>query len=82
MATSTPVNANSAANISPVGPPPAITTACSVMATTPADDYAARPEVELVRIAADHSFVVLKEPRRCPVLTYQTWGSMRSVEVA
>src|SRR4249919_2632648 len=28
MATSTPANANSPANISPVGPPPAITTAC------------------------------------------------------
>src|SRR5829696_3628922 len=32
MATSTPANANSPANISPVGPPPAITTACSVIA--------------------------------------------------
>src|SRR5918993_4812170 len=33
MATSTPANANSAASISPVGPPPAITTAGSVIAT-------------------------------------------------
>src|SRR5215213_5295062 len=33
MATSTPANANSPANISPVGPPPVITTACSVIAT-------------------------------------------------
>src|SRR5215216_4329098 len=33
MATSTFANANSPANISPVGPPPAITTACSVIAT-------------------------------------------------
>ena len=33
MATSTPANANSPANISPVGPPPAITTACSVIVT-------------------------------------------------
>ena len=33
MATSTPANASSPANISPVGPPPAITTACSVMPT-------------------------------------------------
>src|SRR5215212_1542655 len=32
MATSTFANANSAASISPVGPPPAITTACSVIA--------------------------------------------------
>src|SRR4029077_1093115 len=31
IATSTPANANSPANISPVGPPPAITTACSAM---------------------------------------------------
>ena len=33
MATSTPAYASSPANISPVGPPPAITTACSVIAT-------------------------------------------------
>src|SRR5437762_1114476 len=33
MATSIPANASSPANISPVGPPPAITTACSVIAT-------------------------------------------------
>src|SRR5918998_2344811 len=33
MATSTFANANSAASISPVGPPPATTTACSVIAT-------------------------------------------------
>src|SRR6266702_4236993 len=31
MATSTPANANSPPNISPVGPPPATTTACSAM---------------------------------------------------
>src|ERR1700693_2613749 len=31
MATSTPANANSPANISPVGPPPATTTACSAI---------------------------------------------------
>jgi len=33
MATSTSAKASSAANIRPVGPPPAITTACSVIAT-------------------------------------------------
>ena len=33
MATSTPASASSPASISPVGPPPAITTACSVIAT-------------------------------------------------
>ena len=33
MTTSIPANASSPANISPVGPPPAITTACSVIAT-------------------------------------------------
>src|SRR5262245_50920676 len=32
MATSTPANTNSPASIIPVGPPPAITTACSVIA--------------------------------------------------
>jgi hypothetical protein len=37
MATSTPANANPPANISPVGPPPAITTASSVIATLPPD---------------------------------------------
>ncbi len=35
MATSTPANANSPASINPVGPAPAITTACSVIATLP-----------------------------------------------
>ena len=35
MATSTPANANSPANISPVGPPPAITTASSVVPDIP-----------------------------------------------
>src|SRR5436190_177530 len=33
MTTSIPANASSPANISPVGPPPAITTACSVIST-------------------------------------------------
>src|SRR5687768_9234590 len=33
IATSTPANASSPANIRPVGPPPAITTACSVIGT-------------------------------------------------
>src|SRR4029453_8857937 len=33
MATSTPANANSPASISPVGPPPTMTTACLVIAT-------------------------------------------------
>src|SRR5262245_52828463 len=32
MATSTRANASSAANISPVGPPPTMTTSCSIMA--------------------------------------------------
>src|SRR5215475_14559608 len=38
MATSTPANANSPPNISPVGPPPAITTAWSVI-SPPANRY-------------------------------------------
>jgi hypothetical protein len=37
MATSTPASANSPASIIPVGPPPAITTACSVIAALPSD---------------------------------------------
>src|SRR6476619_7637606 len=43
MATSTPANANSPANISPVGPPPAITAAGSVIAGLAAD-----PDVSLL----------------------------------
>src|SRR5207245_573328 len=35
MAASTPANANSPANISPVGPPPATTTACSAIRHPP-----------------------------------------------
>src|SRR5215831_16747629 len=35
MATSTRANANSPANINPVGPPPATTTACSIIAALP-----------------------------------------------
>ena len=50
IATSTPANANSPASISPVGPPPAITTACSVMATLQSDTstttHAFRPPIE------------------------------------
>src|ERR687898_3324391 len=57
MATSTSANANSPASISPVGPPPAITTACSVIATLrPASHRASRtidgspePAVEIER---------------------------------
>src|SRR5882672_6777058 len=41
-ATSTPANANSPASISPVGPPPAITTACSVIDSPPAGATASR----------------------------------------
>src|SRR5690349_16640468 len=35
MATSMPANANSPANISPVGPPPTIITACSIIVLPP-----------------------------------------------
>src|SRR6266498_3270140 len=68
MATSTRANASSAANISPVGPPPAITTACFVMAMTVRHDpgLAASPrvwhrlEVERDGVALFFSF------RACP----------------
>ena len=43
IATSTPANASSPANISPVGPPPAITTACSVIATLRSASRRSRP---------------------------------------
>src|SRR4029453_7409418 len=49
MATSTPANANSPANISPVGPPPAITTPCSVIATLPPRSPAPTWETALAR---------------------------------
>jgi hypothetical protein len=43
MATSTPANVNSPANIVPVGPPPAITTACSIIATPRPSSRQSRP---------------------------------------
>src|SRR5437762_9091219 len=43
MATSMPANASSAASISPVRPPPAITTACSVIATLRSASRRSRP---------------------------------------
>src|SRR4051794_33585398 len=44
MATSTPASASSPASISPVGPPPAITTACSLMiALSSVAEIPARP---------------------------------------
>ena len=43
MATSTPANASSPASISPVGPPPAITTACWVIATRRPASHRSRP---------------------------------------
>ena len=56
MATSTPANANSPASISPVGPPPAITTACSVMATPQPDTstrtHAYRPPIRYANAMA------------------------------
>src|SRR6185503_14577835 len=52
MTTSTPANASSPANIRPVGPPPAITTACSVMATM--ITCRGRVTRELVNLVADH----------------------------
>ena len=45
MATSTPANANSPANISPVGPPPATTTACSAMRHPHPRRFWFRPEI-------------------------------------
>jgi hypothetical protein len=45
MATSIPANASSPASISPVGPPPAITTAWSVLAT-PVASAAREPLVD------------------------------------
>jgi hypothetical protein len=44
MATSTPAKASSPANISPVGPPPAIRTACFVLAIAFLDKKEARTQ--------------------------------------
>src|SRR5436853_1006675 len=52
MATSTPAKANSAANISPVGPPPAITTACPVNALRENSQSGARFEAGETAAAA------------------------------
>src|SRR6185437_1458783 len=49
MATSPPANANSPANISPVGPPPTITTACSVIATLRPAPRRSRPAHHIPR---------------------------------
>src|SRR5712691_9534519 len=48
-ATSTPATANSPANSSPVGPPPAITTACSVIATLRPAPRRSRPAHHIPR---------------------------------
>src|SRR6266852_3476688 len=45
MATSTPANASSPANISPVGPPPATTTACSAIRHLHPRRFWFRPEI-------------------------------------
>jgi hypothetical protein len=46
MATSTPANANSPASISPVGPPPAITTAWLVVLAAATNSAARDPYVD------------------------------------
>src|SRR3979490_1357284 len=45
MATSTPANANSPPNISPVGPPPATATACSAIGLRPPISPLSYPQV-------------------------------------
>jgi len=71
MATSTPANANSPANISPVGPPPAITTACSVIATlrpasrrSPPTHHIPRPLRAVRRRAHPHRRAECPQPHR------------------
>src|SRR6266536_1946832 len=63
IATSTPANANSPANISPVGPPPAITTACPVTATL---RPASRPRGPAARTPAPPRRVPATGPRVPP----------------
>src|SRR5258706_15595325 len=63
MATSTRANASSPASISPVGPPPAITTACVVMA----DGCAAWPGLA-ASPRVGHTLEVERDGRRAPLL--------------
>ncbi len=69
MATSTPANANSPATISPVGPPPAITTACSVIATLlpPPAPHLSRPPLRPRRPTRPHR-VPAPAPRVPPTI--------------
>src|SRR5262249_179277 len=56
MATLTPANANSPANISPVGPPPTMTTACLIISSTgwSQRDAGTGPQLCEVRRCAHH----------------------------
>ena len=66
MATSTPANANSPANISPVGPPPAITTAWLVIATLGNNTLISRPRRFWLRSAFYGMTGVLKQAPCAP----------------
>src|SRR5262249_13522085 len=65
MATSTRASASSPASISPVGPPPAMTTSCFVMPTTVRHDagLAASPRAwRILEVARDETTAALRRP--------------------
>src|SRR5438094_9967726 len=66
MATSTPAKANSPANISPVGPPPAIATACPVNALRENSQSGARFEAGETAAAAAELDEAQARRRRVP----------------
>src|SRR3954449_6175136 len=61
MTTSTPANANSPANISPVGPPPAISTACSVIASRCSDSVGPSPLDASLGAVFDHVGIAVSD---------------------
>src|SRR5215472_7912068 len=74
MATSTPASASSPANINPVGPPPATTTACSVnklMPLLPIQKYWLRPKSPADRATLRHEQGLAASPRVRYILK---WG--------
>ena len=61
--TSMPANASSAANISPVGPPPATTTACSVMHLSWLDGAGRDRHSGRAMVSTNQSFAASPLPR-------------------
>src|SRR6185436_675714 len=80
MATSTPANASSPANIIPVGPPPAITTVCSATLRA-SPSVSLQPEIvpHDPGVAASHRFALRDHPGTCEWASRRT--TIRLVEI-